>query len=105
MRGSVFGRVDRIDAPFDEKREKAAAVVSEVDGFPVEHAAIRTLSGAVVGANEGNLVFPQLFGYCGDVRRMDGPADEARVGHLAELRENQVAFIGPDDGSRKRPRS
>ena len=58
-RGSVFGRVDRVGAPFDEKGEEAAAVVGEIDGFPVEYAAIRALSGAVVRASEGDLIFSE----------------------------------------------
>src|SRR5690349_1638509 len=41
-RGSVLGRVDRVGAPFDEKGEEAAAVVGEIDGFPVEDVAIGT---------------------------------------------------------------
>jgi len=100
MRGSVFGRVDRIGAPLDEEREKAAAVVGEINGFPVEDAAIGAFSGAVVGAGESDFVFAELLRDSGNVRRMDGPADEARVGHLADLREVDDLFlrgIGSDD--------
>src|SRR6266853_1210941 len=92
--GSVFRRVDRIGTPFDEKGEKAAAVVREIDGFPVEYAAIGKFSGAVVRAGEGNLIFAELFDDGGDVRGMDGPADEARLGHLADLREVDDLFLG-----------
>src|SRR5260370_7095105 len=84
---SVLGRVDGVRAPFDEEGEKAVAVVGEVDGFPSEDAAVRALSGAVVGACEGDLVFAKLLGDGSDVRRMDGPAHEARIAHFPDLRE------------------
>src|SRR5229473_3197694 len=84
--GSVLGGVNRVGAPFDEEGQKAVAVVGKVDGFPSEDAAVRALSGAVCGAREGDFVFAELIGDGSDVRRMDGPADEARVGHGAELR-------------------
>ena len=80
-RGGVFGGVDRVGAPFDKEREEPMAVVGETDGFPIEDAAVRTLSGAVGRAGEFHFVFPELLGNGGDVRRMDGPANEARVGH------------------------
>src|SRR6266851_2467752 len=84
--GSVLGGVNRVGAPFDEEGQEAVAVVGEVDGFPGENAAVRAFSGAVVGAREGDFVFAKLLGDGSDVRRMDGPADEARIGHGAELR-------------------
>src|SRR5205809_1160480 len=79
--------MDRVGAPFDKERNKTVAVVGEIDGFPGEDAAIGTFSGALVWAGEGDLVFAELLGDGSDVRRMDGPADEARVGHLEDLRE------------------
>src|SRR5258708_39153424 len=79
--GCVFGGVDRVGAPFHKEGEETVAVVGEVDGFPVENAAIRTLSGAVVWPLEFDFVFAELFGDGADVRRVDGPANEARVGH------------------------
>src|SRR6266852_6705609 len=94
--GSVLGGVNRVGAPFDEEGQKAVAVVGKVDGFPSEDAAVRALSGAVCGAREGDFVFAELIGDGGDVRRMHGPADEARVGHGAELRvvdDFQVAAL------------
>src|SRR5229473_7445329 len=84
--GSVLGGVDRVGAPLDEEREQPVAVVGKVDGFPGENAAVRALSRAVVGAREGDFVFAELLGDGSNVRRMHGPADEARVGHGAELR-------------------
>src|SRR5712692_4297865 len=84
--GSVLGGVNRVGAPFDEEGQKAVAVVGKVDGFPSENAAVRALSRAVVGAREGDFVFAELLGDGSNVRRMHGPADEARVGHGAELR-------------------
>src|SRR5882762_4907077 len=76
------------------------AVVGEIDGFPVEDAAVRTLSGAVGRAGEFHFVFAELLGDGGDVRRVDGPANEARVGHGADLREVsnfRLCGIGSDD--------
>ncbi len=80
-RGGVLGGVDRVGAPFDEEGEETVAVVGEVDGFSVEDVAVRTLSGAVVWPLEFDFVFAELFGDGADVRRVDGPANEARVGH------------------------
>ena len=79
--------MDGVRAPFDEEGENAVAVVGEIDGFPIEDAAIRTFSGAVIRALESDLIVAQEFCGGGDVRRMDGPTDEARVFHFADLRE------------------
>src|SRR6266566_4720333 len=87
MRGSILGRMDRVSAPFDEEGEETVAIVGEIDGFPGEDAAVRALSGAVVGAGEGDLIFAELLGNCDYVGRMDGPANEPRISHLADLRE------------------
>src|SRR6266436_4458041 len=84
---SVLGGVDGVGAPFNKEGEEAVAVVGGVDGFPVEDVAIGALAGAVVGARECNLIFAEELGGGGDVRRMDGPADEARLGHAEDLRE------------------
>src|ERR1700674_451635 len=86
-RRSILGRMNRVRAPFDEEGEEAVAVVGEVDGFPGENVAIRALSGAVVRALESDSVFAKLLGDGSDVRRMDGPADQAWLGHFADLRE------------------
>ncbi len=96
----ILGRVNRVGAPFDEEGEKALAVVGEVDGFPVEDAAVGTLARAVVGAFEFDSVFLELLGDGGNVRRMDGPADKARIGHGTELRvvdDFVLRGIGSDD--------
>src|SRR5258708_5316080 len=98
--GRILGRVNRVGAPFDEEGEKAVAVVGEVDGFPVEDAAVGAFSGAVVGAGEGDLIFPELLGDGCDIGRMDGPADETRLGHSEDLREmndGSLRRIGCDD--------
>src|SRR6266478_8339631 len=79
--------MDGVCAPFDEKGKDAVAVVGEIDSFPIEDAAIGTFSRAVVGALEGDLIIPQKFRGGGDVRRMNGPADEAGFFHFADLRE------------------
>src|SRR6267378_2167405 len=78
--------MDGVGAPFDEEREKAVAVVREIDGFPIQDAAIGPFSGAVVRALECDLIVTQEF--CGgrDVRWMNGPTDEALIFHLADLR-------------------
>src|SRR5882762_9118251 len=59
--------MDGASAPFDEEREETVAVV--------------------VGTLEGDLIFAEQLGGGSDVRRMDGPADEARLGHSKDLRE------------------
>src|SRR6266404_262711 len=79
--------MDGVRAPFDEEGEDAVAVVGEIDGFPIEDTVIGTFSGAVIWALKGDLIVPQEFCGGGDVRRMDGPTDEARFFHLADLRE------------------
>src|SRR6267143_4445002 len=79
--------MDGVRAPFDEEGEDAVAVVGEIDGFPIEDAPIGTFSGAVNRALEGDLIVTQKFRGGGDVRGMDGPADEARIFHFADLRE------------------
>src|SRR5258708_38151460 len=45
------------------------------------------MRGGVVGTLEGDLIFAEQLGGGSDVRRMDGPADEARLGHSKGLRE------------------
>src|SRR5258708_40335193 len=87
MGGSVLGGVDRVGAPFDKEGEKTVAVVGEVNGLPVEDAAIGALARAVVWPGEGNFIFAKELGGRGDVRGVDGPADEARLGHAEDLRE------------------
>src|SRR5216684_1379818 len=79
--------MDGVWAPFDEEGEEAVAVVGEIDGFPMEDAAVRAFPGAVGRALEGDLILTQKFCGGGDIRRMDGPADEARIFHFADLRE------------------
>src|SRR5437899_440806 len=79
--------MDGVRAPFDEEGEDAVAVVGEINGFPIEDAAIGTFSGAVVRALKGDLIVTQKFCGGGDVRGMDGPTDEARFFHLADLWE------------------
>src|SRR5712664_578422 len=98
--GSILGGVDRIGAPFDEEREKAVAIVGEVDGFPGEDAAIRALSGAVLRARECDLIFAKKFCGGGDVGWMDGPADEAWLLHpedLGEVKDRPLRRIRGDD--------
>src|SRR5712691_9279210 len=53
----------------------------------MEDAAIGALARAVVGTGEGNLILAEELGGGGDVRRVDGPANEARLGHAKDLRE------------------
>src|SRR3981081_1205899 len=86
--------MDGAGAPFDEEREKAMAVVCEMDGFPIEDAAVGPFSGAVLRPLECDLIVTQEF--CGgrDVKRMDGPTDEARIFHLADLREVDDFLLG-----------
>src|ERR1700687_1208505 len=84
---SIFCGMDGVSAPFDEEREETVAVVGEIDGFPVEDVAIGALTGAVVGTLEGDLIFAEQLGGGSDVRGVDGPADEARLGHSEDLRE------------------
>src|SRR6266850_3416525 len=79
--------MDGVCAPFDEEGEDAVAVIGEIDGFPIENVAIGMLSGAVVRALEGDLIVAQEFCGGGDIGWMNGPADEARIFHLADLRE------------------
>src|SRR5713101_5582745 len=79
--------MDGVCAPFDEEGEDAVAVVGEIDGFPIEDAAIGTFSGTVIRALEGDLIVPQKFRGGGDVRGTNGPSDEARFLHFADLRE------------------
>src|SRR6266849_3446105 len=79
--------MDGVCAPFDEEGEDAVAVVGKINGFPIEDAAIGAFSGAVIRALKGNLIVPQKFRGGGDVGWMNGPTDEARIFHLADLRE------------------
>jgi len=98
--GCIPGRVDRVGAPFNEEGEEAVAVVGEVDRFPVEDAPIGTLSGAVVWAFEFDFVFLEQLRDDGDIRRMNGPPDEAWIGQGAELRvmdDLALRGIGSDD--------
>src|SRR5216683_1927300 len=53
--------------------------------FEIRQAAL--LGSVLGGVNRvGDFVFAELLGDGSNVRRMHGPADEARVGHGAELR-------------------
>src|SRR5712664_4936208 len=98
--GSILGGVDRVRAPLDEERKEAVAIVGEVDGFPGEDAAIRTLSGAVLRARECDLIFAKKFCGGGDVGWMDGPANEAWLlhpGDLGEVKDRPLRKIRGDD--------
>src|SRR5260370_26269105 len=84
-----------VRAQCDEKWEQAVAVVSEVDGFPMEDAAIGAFARAVIRSLEGDLIFAEPLGCRGDVAGMNGPADEARIGHLTNLRQaDDVLLLG-----------
>src|ERR1700721_2513088 len=76
-----------VSPPFNEKGEKAVAVIGKVDRFPIEDVAVRALSGAVRRAGEFHFVFAKLLGEGGGGGGRDSPADEARIGHRADLRK------------------
>src|SRR6266446_1987308 len=85
--GSILRGMDGVCTPFDEEGEDAVTVVGEIDGFPIEDAAIGTFSGAVIRAAKSDLIVAQEFRGGSDIRRVNGPADETRVFHFADLRE------------------
>ncbi len=83
--------MDSIGAPLDEEGEQAAAIVFQIQGFPLKEAAVGALARAGMwsikretGIAETNCELIQVAG-------MSGPADEAR---LAKFLESVVIWRG-----------
>ena len=81
----VSGGMSGTDAPFDEKRQNALLIVFQIQGFPLKHATIGTLSRTGSRTLELNAAAAEVSGELVNVARMRGPAYESRLGQLSQI--------------------
>src|SRR6267378_1358333 len=81
----VLGRMKRIGTPFDEEGEQAVFIVFEIEGFPLQEFAVRTLTRAGSRVVKRNVRLAQPRREFFEISGMRGPTDQMRRSQLLEM--------------------
>jgi len=76
--------MNRVGAPFDEERKKAGLIIVEIEGLPLEEAAIGALARAGSRTIESEASAAKTARELMEIAGMSGPAYEARLVEFSE---------------------
>jgi len=86
--------MDRVGAPFDEKRKETSLVVVEIEGLPSEESAVGTFALAGRGPVEADPCIAETGRQAVEVAGMRGPANKVRRSELLQAVGVGRAWLG-----------